>query len=70
MTIQKQWFYKKSFSEKNSQDSQKALVMESIFNEVAGLGLQLLHCPKNFLLKISSVNVTKSAENCEFGRIY
>ena len=32
--------------------------------------LRKCHCTKNEVLKISSVNVTKSAENCGFGHIY
>ena len=45
--------------------------LHEIKEELLFLRYQLyLHCTKSFPLRISSVNVTKSAVSCGFGHIY
>ena len=47
--------------------------LELVFSFMLGLGMKSLHPMDkklNFLLRIASVNMTKSAGNCRFGHIY
>ena len=73
-------FQKKLFSKK-SQFSKTMLYFDGIIGFLSRIGstdwfgfslleLHALHKKWNFTLRISSVNVTKSAGNCGFGHIY